>query len=65
MSKCERCGRPSLATTMSIFNTETICMECSRREQEHPRYEEARQAEAEAVRQGNHNFRGIGKPADL
>lgn len=62
---CARCGQRTLSVTMSRFNTEMICPECENTEQQHPRYEEAREAEAEAVRQGNYYFPGIGKPDDL
>jgi hypothetical protein len=48
-----------------MFNTEQICLDCKEREEQHPRYEEARRAEAEAVRRGELNFPGIGKPEDL
>jgi hypothetical protein len=50
---------------MSMFNTENICMECKEKEEKHPKYEEAKQAEEEADRKGNYNFKGIGKPKDL
>lgn len=66
---CERCGKKVIATTMSVFNTETICVgvpdSCKERERRHPKYEEARAAEVAAVRGGNFNFPGIGRPADL
>ena len=50
---------------MSRFNTERICMACSAKEKKHPRYQEAVDAEMEAIRCGNYNFQGIGRPADL
>jgi len=50
---------------MSKFNTETICMDCEAKERAHPRYAEADRAESEAVRRGDYNFPGIGKPEDL
>jgi hypothetical protein len=40
-------------------------MACIDKEQKHPKYAEAREAEYNAVRSGNYNYRGIGKPADL
>ena len=61
---CERCGS-SGTFTMSRFNTERICLACSAKEKAHPRYQEAVNAEMEAIRSGNYNFQGIGKPADL
>jgi recombinational DNA repair protein (RecF pathway) len=65
MSECERCGTQTTTTTMSRFNTETICMSCEEREKKHPLYKKAQEAELKAVQQGNFNFPGIGKPADL
>jgi len=50
---------------MSYFNTDTLCLDCEAEEQVHPDYETAKAAEEEAVRAGNFNFRGIGKPPDL
>jgi len=57
---CDRCGG-SLAEgrTMSMFNTETICSECKRRETERPDYAAAVKAEREALRRGDRNFPGI------
>jgi len=31
---CDRCGNKLTARTMSWFNTQTICMECSTKEDE-------------------------------
>ena len=58
---CDRCGK-SLAAgrTMSMFNTDTICMACARAERKRPDYAAARDAEAAAVRAGDFNFNGIG-----
>lgn len=65
MPNCERCGKEGLATIMSIFNTDLICLECKGKEKQHPKYEEARAAEEAAVKRGDYNFPGIGKPDDL
>lgn len=62
---CDRCGTQTNVHTMSRFNTETICPDCEDLERAHPRYEEAVRVEADAVRQGNYNFPGIGLPSDL
>lgn len=58
---CDRCGG-SLdgGRIMSMFNEDCICMECKRKETEHPDYAKARDAEHEAVKSGNRNFKGIG-----
>ena len=45
---------------MSIFNTEMCCDACLGKEKRHPRYKEAKDAEMQAVRNGNYNFEGIG-----
>jgi hypothetical protein len=62
---CDRCGQKTTFCTGSYFNTELICADCDRREQEHPLFEEAREVEREAVRGGDFNFPGIGLPAEL
>lgn len=59
---CERCGKETLAHTMSIFNTQTICLDCKDAERLLPTYEEAARAEIEAVKRGDYNFPGIGLP---
>ena len=63
--RCERCEAETVGSTCSTFNTEQICMDCKDKETRHPAYERARAAEAAAVRLGNYNFPGVGKPADL
>ena len=57
---CDRCGG-SLAggRTMSMYSTECICMRCKEQEKARPDYNEAAQAELEAVKQGNFNYKGI------
>lgn len=62
---CPRCGKPASTTTCSRFNTEMICIPCEVKETHHPDYQRAYKAEMAAVRAGNYNFPGIGKPADL
>lgn len=64
MGRCERC-REDTQICMSYFSCEMICGECENKERQHPKYQEARAAEAECVKQGNYNFSGIGKPPDL
>lgn len=60
MKQCDRCGKETRVRIMSVFNTDDICMECKEAEKKHPRYQEAREAEADAVRRGDYNFPGIG-----
>jgi hypothetical protein len=62
---CDRCGQETLAHTGSMFNTDQICLPCKDREEQHPRYAKARDAELEAVKSGDYNYPGIGLPADL
>ncbi len=62
---CQRCGASGVPLIMSRFNTDMICLACQDREKAHPAYPAAAQAEAAAVRRGERNFPGIGKPADL
>ena len=58
---CDRCGRPlDGARIMSMFNEQTICMDCSAKERERPDYKAACDAEIAAVRAGDRNFKGIG-----
>jgi len=60
-TSCDRCGK-SLAggRTMSMFNTQTICLACADEERKRPDYERARKADQEAVKAGDWNFEGIG-----
>ena len=63
--KCERCHQETNIFTMSMFNTQNICMSCKERERKHPMYENAREAERQEILKGNYNYSGIGKPHDL
>ena len=63
--RCDRCGKDIHVSTMSYFNTDTICVDCLGIEEQHPDYEKARQAEADQILKGNYNFKGIGLPDDL
>lgn len=65
MTVCDRCHKQTCASTGSYFNTDTICLDCAEKERAHPEFERARRIESEAVRRGDFNFPGIGKPADL
>ena len=58
---CDRCGG-SLAggRTMSMFNTETICMDCAEAERKRADYKAAQEAERAAVKAGDWNFKGVG-----
>lgn len=58
---CDRCGKELTGgRTMSMFNEDCICMECKAKEQQHPEYKAACEAEKEALKRGEKNFKGIG-----
>jgi hypothetical protein len=65
MTTCDRCHKETMSTIMSFFNNDVLCMDCKKKEKEHPRYAEAVQAEFDACKRGDYNFPGIGKPEDL
>lgn len=62
---CARCGNQMTASIVSRFNMDVICLHCADKERAHPRYPEALARERDAVRDGDRNFPGIGKPPDL
>ena len=66
-SNCDRCGvsLEGKSASVSYFNTDFCCSDCLEREQQHPDYQRAKEVELEAVKRGDYNFKGIGKPADL
>ena len=58
---CERCRkRFDGGRTMSMFNSETICLWCQEVEKLHPKYGEACKAEKMAHKKGIKYFCGIG-----
>lgn len=58
---CDRCHKPLKGgRIMSRFNEDCLCMECDRKEQQLPDYQQAADAEREAVKRGDMNFSGIG-----
>jgi hypothetical protein len=62
---CARCGATDRALIMSVFNTDVICLDCKDKERLHPAYRAAADAEIAAVKAGDYNFPGVGKPVDL
>lgn len=60
--QCQRCGKKTSSHTMSWFNTQLICLECSDKERQHPEFFRAVEADHEAMRRGDYNFPGIGYP---
>jgi hypothetical protein len=65
MTTCDRCGKQTSLTIMSMFNTDTLCESCKDSEERHPSYGHAVDAELAAVQSGDLNYAGIGRPADL
>lgn len=64
MTSCDRCGKTPLGTyTTSMFDTDTICMECKEDEKRLPSYAGACRDEALACKDGNYNYPGIGLTA--
>ena len=57
---CARCGGIAKFVKMSWFNTQMICVNCQKVEERDPRYKQAKEAERQALKMGNYNFRGIG-----
>lgn len=58
---CDRCGGSlDKGRTMSMYNTQCICLECKRKETQRPDYRKAVEADHEEIRKGNYNFKGIG-----
>jgi hypothetical protein len=66
---CPRCKESTNGrTTMSVFNTEVICISCREKEKEDPDYKSAVDTEVDETRKGNYNYPGIYpnyKPLDL
>ena len=59
-TRCDRCGTPLTVRIMSMFNEDVICMACKEKERKRPDYREAVEADLDAIRHGNRNFKGIG-----
>lgn len=52
---CQRCSKETAVTTMSWLNQQMICLDCAEKEEGHPKYKEAREAERKAVQAGEYN----------
>ncbi len=57
---CDRCGNATKIHTISMFNTQSICMDCRKSERARPDYRKACEADRFAIMNGNWNFEGIG-----
>ena len=62
---CERCGGESSEFLVSLFNSEVICKECTKKEQSHKEYKRAVKTQLKHLKQGDLSFKGIGLPNDL
>lgn len=59
---CDRChGSLDGGRTMSMFNEDCICLGCKDAETKEKNYDKAVQADHEQIRQGNYNFKGVGR----
>lgn len=57
---CERCHNSlDLGRTMSMFNTQCICIKCAKAETKDPLYSEAVKAEIREIKKGNYNYKGL------
>jgi len=57
--QCQRCYTETNSYTMSFLNTQLICNECDKKEKDHPRFKEAKEAELRQVKAGNYNYKGL------
>lgn len=60
MTSCDRCDSKLVSSSMSFFNTDTLCPDCKADERLAPGYQAAKEAELAAVKSGNYNFKGVG-----
>jgi hypothetical protein len=58
--RCQRCRKETNCTTMSWFNEQMICMDCSAKEAKRDDFQEAKNKENQEVLNGNYNYQGIG-----
>ena len=57
---CDRCGGSlSGGRIMSMLNTDCLCLVCKEKETKQKDYGEAVEAERQAVKRGDYNFKGI------
>lgn len=57
---CARCRKRCGATMMSQYNTQIVCMSCKDAEEIREDYKFAVEAENEAMKRKDFNFKGIG-----
>ena len=60
-TRCDRChGSLDGGRIMSMYNEQTICMDCYEKERQREDYRKAVEADHAEIRKGNYNFKGIG-----
>ena len=58
---CDRCGKDLAGgRIMSMYNEDCICLECQQKETQRADYKKAVDADINAIKHGNYNFKGIG-----
>jgi len=58
---CDRCGGSlDAGRTMSMFNTDCICMKCKSEERKRKDYNKAVEADHAHIKIGDYGFKGIG-----
>ena len=60
VERCDRCHAKLTARIMSMYNDDVICLECQEKEAQRSDYQEAVQADRDAIKRGDFNFPGIG-----
>jgi len=58
---CQRCFEETNVHIMSMYSTLLICMTCKDKESQQDDYQAAVDADNEAIKAGNLNFKGIGE----
>jgi len=57
---CDICsGSLETGRIMSMFNTDCICITCSKKEKQDNDYDKAVKADHEEIKKGNYNYKGI------
>jgi hypothetical protein len=57
---CDRCGGSlERGRIMSMFNTDCICTDCSKKERQDKDYDKAVNADHEEIKKDNYNYKGI------
>ena len=64
MDNCDRCNKELHSFTMSWFNTDNICMDCSKIENNHPDVKFAKEIEGRYVKARDMKYPGIGWPGE-